>query len=326
MSERRIPFKGLLLKVYGVYAIRKTKLKIGLYHLRRSLKYCYNTSTRNGWVAAMRTRCHVIEKGLTMPDIRYGFGQPRILDIVEMLNDNRNYENEGVYKYTVGLLKEYLDFHDRNGKILPNAFRKTIEELTSRYPDVKAEQQIDITSEEYYSNIDSAFPFFCRSRRTVRYFEKPAPIADVQEAVELAGYAPSACNRQSIKCHYFEGEIVKKILSIQKGNKGFGHLAPQLFILTSDVSMMTPYEYNDSFTNAGIFAMNLSYALYYKQIASCILTWSVLPEDDLALREIADIPKVETIVLLIIFGKTPREFRIAKSKRQQVNEFLIMHI
>ena len=322
-----IPYqiKKPLIEVYNFIQIYRNKLSIGWYHLRRSLKYASDYNTRNGWLASMRVRCHILEKGLTMPNTRFGFGQSRIVGILDVLHNSPQYKNEEEYRYAIALLKEYLDLHDRNNKALPESFRKSIEELTNQFPEIEPLKQIETTSEEYFSHVEETYPIFDKSRRTIRYFEKTAPYKDVKEAVQLAGYAPSACNRQSVKCHYFEGEKVQEILSVQTGNNGFGHLVPQLIVLTSDASMVGAKEYNDSFTNAGIFAMNLSYALYYKKIASCILNWSVLPKDDKKLRKIANIPYNETIVLIIVLGKTPDKFRIAVSKRQAVEEFLINH-
>jgi nitroreductase len=317
--------KKPLIKIYGYFLARNYKLRIGFYHLRRSLKYAANKNNRNGWIAALRVSCHILEKGLTMPNTRYGFGQSRILAIVDNLKNNRQYEKEEEYLYAIGLLKEYLDLHDRNQQELPTSYRKAIEDITSRFPEIEPVKQIDITSDMYFADINAPFNVLVKSRRTIRYFEDAAPYEDVVEAVRMAGYAPSACNRQSVKCHYFEGEKVQEILKVQTGNRGFGHLAPQLIVLTSDASMVGAKEYNDSFTNAGIFAMNLSYALYHKKIASCILNWSVLSKDDKKLRKIAGIPFQETIVLIIILGKTPKEFKIAVSKRQPVEEYLIKH-
>lgn len=317
--------KKPLIKAYSLFLSRWEKFSIGFYHMRRSLKYTTDSSTRNGWIASMRVRCHILEKGLTMPNTRFGFGQSRIIGILDVLKNSRQYENEEEYRYSIGLLKEYLDIHDRNHKELPTSFRKSIEELTNSFPDIKPLKQIETTSEAYFSKVNDSFPIFAKSRRTVRYFEKAAPYEDVMEAVQLAGYAPSACNRQSVKCHYFEGNKVKEILEVQTGNNGFGHLVPQLIVLTSDASMVGAKEYNDSFTNAGIFAMNLSYALYYKKIASCILNWSVLSKEDKKLRKISNIPNNETIILIIVLGKTPEKFKIAVSKRQPLDEYLIRH-
>ena len=317
--------KAKLIKVYYFFLFNRYKLSISLYHLRRALKYAANQNTRNGWISSMRMRCHVLEKGLTMPNTRFCFGQSRITDIVRILNTNRQYEKEDEYLYAVGLLKEYLVFHEINKKELPADFRNSIEDITSRYPNVEPTRQIEMTSDEYFSHINEPFPVFDASRRTVRYFGGAAPYEDVVEAVKMAGFAPSACNRQAVKCHYFEGTMVQEILKRQTGNNGFGHLAPQLIVLTSDATMAGVKEYYDSFTNTGIFAMNLSYALYYKQIASCILNWSVLPKDDKALRRITNIPVEETIVMIIVLGKTPEKFKIALSKRQPVEEFLIKH-
>ena len=322
-----IPYqiKKPLNKVYSYYISKRDKLKIGFYHLRRSLKYVSNPNTRNGWIASMRVRCHILEKGLTMPNTRFGFGQSRIVGILDVLRNSKKYENEEEYRYAIALLKEYLDLHDRNNKELPMTFRKSIEEITSQYPDIAPLRQIEMSSDEYFSMVETSFPVLAKSRRTIRYFEKAAPYEDVKEAVQLAGYAPSACNRQSVKCHYYEGEKVQEILNVQTGNNGFGHLVPQLIVLTSDASMVGAKEYNDSFTNAGIFAMNLSYALYYKKIASCILNWSVLPKDDKKIRKIANIPNNETVVLIIVLGKTPERIKIAVSKRQSIDEYLIKH-
>ena len=317
--------KRSLGRVYDCFLIQINKTRIGLYHLKRSLKYSSNPNSRNGWIASMRMKCHVLEKGLTMPNTRFRFGQPRITGIIEDLRNNRQYEKEEEYQYAIGLLKEYLDLHDRNNKELPSSFRSSIEELTKHYPNIEPIKQIEFTSDEYFSHVNDPFPSFDKSRRTVRYFEKAAPLEDIKEAMELAVYAPSACNRQSVKCHFYEGEKVQEILKVQTGNNGFGHLAPQLIILTSDASMVASKEYNDSYTNAGIFAMNLSYALYYKKIASCILNWSVLPKDDKTLRKISGIPDEETIVLIMILGKTPEKFKIAVSKRQPVKEFFVNH-
>ena len=320
-----LSIKKPLLRIYGFFLTRNYKLRIGVYHLRRSLKYAANKNTRNGWIAALRVSCHILEKGLTMPNTRYGFGQSRILAIVDNLHHNSQYESEEEYRYAIGLLKEYLDFHDRNQQTLPEPFRRKIEALTSRFADVNPVKQIETTTDKYFADVDAPFNVLAKSRRTVRYFKEAAPYDDVKDAVRLAGYAPSACNRQSVKCHYFEGDIVQDILKVQTGNRGFGHLAPQLIVLTSDASMVGSKEYNDSFTNAGIFAMNLSYALYHMKIASCILNWSVLAKDDKALRKITGIPAQETIVLLLILGKTPNEFKIAVSKRQSIDEYLIKH-
>lgn len=317
--------KKSLLRIYSYYNSFSNKFRIGIFHLKRSLKYASKSGKRNRWLASMRVRCHILEKGLTMPNTRYGFGQSRIIDIIDTLKINTHYSNEEEYRYAIGLLKEYLNLHDRNNKKLSLSFRQKIESLIMRFPDVDPIPQIDITEVDYFANVNESFPVLAKSRRTIRYFENAAPYKDIIEAVRIAGFAPSACNRQSVKCHYFEGDKVQEILKVQTGNNGFGHLVPQLIILTSDASMVGVKEYNDSFTNAGIFAMNLSYALYYKKIASCILNWSVLPKDDKKLRKIADIPKEETIILLLVLGKTPKEFKIAVSKRQSLDEYLIKH-
>lgn len=127
--------------------------------------------------------------------------------------------------------------------------------------------------------------------------------------------------------------LVRKCLALQNGNRGFGHLADKLLILTADLRAVWGAERNDLFTNAGIYLMNLCYALHKNRVAHCMLNWSVSPETDAALRKIlhtppqsgAELQDSETVIVFIACGDVPEKFKLASSPRKSVDETLVLH-
>jgi len=142
----------------------------------------------------------------------------------------------------------------------------------------------------------------------------------------LAMTAPSACDRQHARVYCVANQKLKdEVLSSQHGNRGFGSDADKVLIVTADLrSIRWAEERNDLFTNAGIFIMNLSYALHYNKVAHCILNWSVGEISDRALHKLVGIPECERIAAIIACGGMPEEVDIAASPRKPLDH--ILHI
>ena len=89
-------------------------------------------------------------------------------------------------------------------------------------------------------------------------------------------------------------ELKERILNIQHGNRGFGHLAECVIVVTTNISAFQDYtERHELALNAGMFSMSLMLALFENEIASCPLNWCVKPNDDKALMKLLDIPDNE---------------------------------
>lgn len=175
--------------------------------------------------------------------------------------------------------------------------------------------------------MESSFPEFSASRHSVRHFNGPVSLEQIERAVSLARNAPSACNRQHTRVHCIcDKETRKKVLSLQNGNRGFGHLADKLLIITADLhDIRWEEERNDLYTNAGIFLMNLCYALHANKVAHCLLNWSVSPFRDILLRKLVSIPDHETVICILACGDCPEQFSLASSPRKPVSEILTVH-
>jgi nitroreductase len=301
-------------------------INIGLYTTFRTLIYTGSTKEIQGWKASMRVSCHIIEKGLTMPDKRLGFGQERIHIILNEILNHEEYKDVQEIKIAVGLIKEYDIFHKINEYTLPVDLQKLINKVIELFPNISPLTQIKLKGDEVFSSNDAVFPIFAASRHSIRNFSGEVSLEQINNSIELALTSPSACNRQAVKCHLFcDKGKVQELLSYQNGNRGFGHLVSQLCILSVDVRMIGTNEQNDIYTNAGMFAMNLSYAFHYYKVASCILNWSVGPRKNKILRKIANIPKEENIVMIIALGRPGKDLEIARSQRKKIKDAVIYH-
>ncbi|WP_426120422.1 nitroreductase family protein [Kocuria sp. LHG3120] len=167
---------------------------------------------------------------------------------------------------------------------------------------------------------------FFETRRSVRNFDPSAsiPTEVIREATRLAGLSPSVCNRQSCKTYYFAGRRnIDRILKHQAGNRGFGHTAQGIFVVTSDMQMFGGSgERNQSWIDGGLFAMSLVLALHGLGVGTCMLNWSKRNKASRFLRAEASIPDNENVIALIAVGYPDKNARVARSPRRAIENIL----
>ena len=278
--------------------------------------------------ADMILHAHVLEKGMTMPDFRPGFGKEKIDRLCKLMQTyhSKGYDmNDFSIRFAAEALREYINKHTQ----LSYPFSE--QELSSlnaaaNLAGEKSTQQIHTTADAFFSANHADFAQFSASRHSVRQFSGPADITNIQKAIELAQNAPSACNRQYMKVYLLSGkEKVNAILSLQGGNSALMNAADQVLILTADMrSLMWTGERRDLWHNAGIYCMNLSYALHYNRIGHCLCAWSVPPEVDAQLHELAEIPQNEAITVLILIGQVAQSFTVTSSPRKNWQDVLVI--
>lgn len=277
---------------------------------------------------------HIIEKGLTMPDRHLAFGKNVVIELIDRI---RLYEDLGhplddiEYRHAVGVLREYLKLHiDLEYDFSTDAdYWNTVKGFEEKHRDFEVCEQWHFGFDQFYSKRNAPFDEFAKSRHTCRHYrtDKAISMETIESVVRLAQTAPSACNRQHVRVHCIADEKLKgNVFALQGGNRGFGHLADKILLLTSDISCLRwSGERYDLYTNAGFFAMNLCYALHFHEIACCILHWSVAPERDRQLRGLLGIPDNERIVCMLSCGIAPDEFDVATSQRKDVKDILKVH-
>lgn len=166
---------------------------------------------------------------------------------------------------------------------------------------------------------------FFTSRHSVRDFESGAVDPSiVAEAIRLATFSPSVCNRQPWKVRVFEGADVPRILRYQNGNRGFRENVPMLAVVSVELAHFSGAgERNQAWIEGGIFSSSLVWAMHGLGLDSCMLNLSITNSAADALREAAGIPASEVPIMMIAFGRGADGHRVARSPRRELDEVFV---
>lgn len=284
---------------------------------------CMNKANPEAIATELRLLAHTIEKALSLPNCRPGFGKEKIKRILYLYNQYANLpqkQDDQVLQLVASTIKSYVKFqqeHQIDVSFIPEAI--TNEQVSNK---IKAGVQI-INRENRTTN----FAEIAHSRHSLRYYSsQEIKKDDVIKAISIAQTAPCACNRQAT--HVFaclDKEKIEEILKLHGGIRGFG-MPTVIFAITGDLGLyQNEYERNLVFVDGGIFCMNLLYALDSCGIATCPAIWGGEPSDDAKLKELLSIPDSHKIVILIIGGYFPgSKYKVAQSPKRDVMS--ILHI
>lgn len=270
---------------------------------------------------------HIIEKGLTMPETRLGFGQENVFLLVHNCTEyiRRFGSGDNQVEHAISVILEYRNYHINKEYLLGTVLLDKISILEKEIPGLFACEQSYISKDIFFGNINSSFKEFSASRKSVRNYSKDDVSMDrIVAAVDLARNAPSSCNRQGTRVYVFsDAEIINKILTIQGGNRGFGHLANKLIIITAELGVSHGvFERHQVYVDGGMYAMNLLYSLHYNQIAACSLNCNFSIQKDRDIRKLCKIKDSEVFVVMISCGIPPDSFQVALSKRYSLDKVL----
>jgi nitroreductase len=327
LESIKYKIKSLLPKRLLYFYHLGTARRAADYDLRRRVyDKVYNDGAAEKVKRDLTLLYHIVEKGLTMPIPRPGFGKKAVIDLcnVVLRYERMNLSQDQMeFVQSVTVLKEYNKLHKEIGFQLDDEVIERLNRVVNRFDNIKGLEQIDISEMEYFKNVNAPFDVFCRSRFSVRnYTNKEIPLEVLYDCIDLAQKSPSFCNRQPTRVYIVKSAATKQaILDVQNGNRGFGHLAETLIVLSSVISTTKDiHERFENHLNGGMFAMTLLNALHFNKIAACSLNWSVSSDKDLIMRKLLNIPENEVVLLVISCGYPPENFKMAASPRKKANE------
>jgi nitroreductase len=167
---------------------------------------------------------------------------------------------------------------------------------------------------------------FLRSRKSVRDFsEKKIELETLRSAVEVAKFAPSQCNRQTVKLYYTsENSKLKKFLTLQGGANGFSESVPGVVVVASSLKgWLGANQRNQCFVDGGIFAHQLLLSLNASGIDACPLNLAVDNKREIAIKDLLGIPEHMRLIMSIAVGYASQDkVKIAQSRRRHVDDIL----
>ena len=274
---------------------------------------------------------HILEKGLEHFKLR-PFGKQKIGIIIGLLKAELKYPNhEENFSFVNGInsLRKYQrtfeehQWKDREEYIIVSDFLKDYSHIKEQ----KTGAYI-LTKEELQKDYAIDYKKFIKSRHSTRNYKnmelKPE---DIKEAVEMAKYSASACNRQYIKLHYYpRGKLRDNVIKYSLGKGGLYMEGVNPFIITFDVNGLTgPGERNQGYFNAGLFATNLVNAFHSLGIGTCFIQFANTVKQEEELKSMNGIPAQERIAVILYAGYYDEKSIFAVSPRKDFEEFFTEH-
>jgi len=277
---------------------------------------------REALVAVITVYAHNIEKGLSLPKPRSGFGERNIKLLIPALHTYIDrYGHDDTIERATGVLRAYVEFNLSVDH--PNyPFQKDIAELLKSCTSDERGGVKLVTQIEIQSSVSGVTDEFFNSRSSVRVFEqRPVELAKIEHAIRIAQKAPSVCNRQSGFVYVVsERDKIDEALRVQGGANGFADNVPMLLVITTRTRNFFGPERNQRWVDGGLFAMSLILGLHMQALGTCSLNWSKPPKADRELKKILGIDRDRSIIFLLAVGEVPQQFRVAKSEKRPLAE------
>ena len=278
---------------------------------------CMNAENKEYLATSIRLIAHAIEKGMSLPQCKQGFGKSKIKELMHLCDEYEKVngrKDDQALKVAITTISSYVKFQENRGEkidFVPEKY-KCFEE--------------DFAGVAIYKSKESTnFAEIAHNRHSSRDFSDQTLDQElIKKVVALAQTAPSACNRQPIRvfaCTDYKKR--QEIMKMHSGVRGFG-MPGVVFAITGDLGLyQNELERNTVFIDGGIFAMNMLYALDCYGLVSCPVIWGSEPDMDSKLSSILDIPKTHKIVILILAGYYPEKSYIAaRSPKRAIDDIL----
>jgi nitroreductase len=233
---------------------------------------------------------------------------------------------------SLGCLKEYLIWHQQHGYDLGEfgeSIRGFVDRSTIR--GVVADggtKSVSIGDVRQAPKWTSADDFLTSRYSCRRYLEEVVPFALVVDMAKVAQSAPSQCNRQSSKLHYYsDPEVISELLRLQGGSEGFRNTVRNLFIVSSELTAWSGFRArNQAYVDGSLVAMQLLLACHSKGLGCCALNLAITNSQEARIRKAGGINDGERLIMMISFGYPLSDsLTVAKSPRASVDTLLCMH-
>ncbi len=278
--------------------------------------------------AQLRRNIHRLEKGLIMRPRRAVFAEDYILETVRSFVMNYEALDSAELTWAHQVLELYFSVvtGDADGRsdiakarqlfitVGENATPSSVYAVPYTYADLPAQQ---VQYHQLFS--------LCQRRRSVRWFlSDPVPQTLLEQAVQAAALAPSACNRQPFQFIQLEGADAATVAGFAMGTTGFAGQIPTLLVVLGDLSAY-PAERDRHviYIDGALASMQLMLALDTLGLASCPINWPDVEALERKMDEFLQLQPWQRPVMLIAVGYPDPTGGIAYSAKKTVGQLLV---
>ena len=269
---------------------------------------------------------HIIEKGMSMPAPRRGFGQEKVEALIARVGrycDLYGTARESFLLYVLATIRVYIDYQRGDGVDIPaieTSFSELCQRLDLQPESLETPAGIEILKKtDLQRQATGDFQSLLLSRHSIRCFRDEVPPRTLlEQALTLASRTPSACNRQAWHTHIYFSEDAHELLRMQGGCKGFCDDVPCCIVVTADMKGFLSHEPFQCYIDGGLYAQNLINALHYVGLGSIPLSCGFLSDQLLAMQCRFGIAENEVMTVIIGVGIMTDDVKVAISTRKSV--------
>lgn len=266
---------------------------------------------------------HILEKGLSHTDFRPGFGRQNVIDLQDNILTYK--QEKDVDSFAIGNAISILCLYHKENEIHNFSDSDYVNAKLFGNSNIQQLLPYDLEIQNCFSAEECQNIF--NKRHSVRIYDEDGEMITDQllkKVIDLANTAPSACNRQAT--HIFaikKKELFEKIENLHGGCKGFGRHVSLFLFVTSDLALYSSNEVKLPIYDAGIYTMNLLYALQAYGLYSCPLNAS-LPGKSEEMHQLTGIPNSYDIngLIAVYKLKSDTKCKIAASPRRKADDVL----
>lgn len=243
--------------------------------------------------ARLRRNTHRLEKGLTMQPLRPVFGLAYLSQLVADFQAQALKQGACAEElaWTNSVLRAYFAKTDTSEpaiRLAKERFEAVAYEACN-HDYCPYERQASLHNEVSFNE----FKKLTMQRRSIRWFtDQKVPRTLVEQAVEVATQAPSACNRQPFNIYIVDqGDTLKRAVKQPMGTAGWEHNIPMLAVFVGDFSSFeAARDRHVPYIDSSLAAMNLMLALETLGLSSCPINW---PDIEIRERRMAKLLQLE---------------------------------
>ena len=281
---------------------------------------------RKGARYTLRRNVHRLEKGLIMRPRRSVFARDYIVetaDVYAATVEQFDVDDVGLLQWAKEVLTEYFSVVGEEVSI--DRARQVFESVSAgKVPDDAGRPKRPYAREldvPIGISIDDLERLAIR-RRSCRWFlPDPVPREKINLALRVAGYAPSACNRQPFQFRFYdEPELVKKVASIPMGTVGFYENFPCVAVIVGEFSAF-PFDRDRHvpYIDASLAAMGFQFALEVQGLSSCCINWPDITVREKMLATLIGLESHERAVMMMAIGYPDPTGQVPYSQKKPIS-------
>lgn len=256
---------------------------------------------------ALRRNIHRLEKGLIMRPRRNVFAKTYIGETVAAYVRQASNGNcdAATYGWASDVLHSYFE-------AVPTGADDVVDQAREAFASCQEQGSLPRGRRYPYHRDTSPLPVdleglmqLAHRRRSVRwYLPEPVPREIIDNAIRVALYSPSACNRQPFEFRvYDDPKLVQKIGALPAGSAGFNHNFPAIVVLVGLLrAFPADRDRHVIYVDGGLAAMAFQFGLEVQGVSSCCINWPNIEDREQRMEQALSLAPDERPIMLISLG------------------------